>query len=198
MDTPMGIATFNSRNEAEIEAVARDFATVARCGDLITLRGDLGAGKTSFSRAFIRQYLDKPDLEVPSPTYLISVEYQADSGTLITHMDLFRISSGNEMDELGLEEALERGVVLIEWPEQASNTLPVDRLELSFEITGELTRDVGLAGNAEIQQRYFRSVQIGNFLRRHFNRHIYERVRMIIICSSLHSRITVPKKMHFL
>jgi tRNA threonylcarbamoyl adenosine modification protein YjeE len=164
----MGIATFNSRNEAEIEAVARDFAAVARSGDLITLRGDLGAGKTSFSRAFIRRYLDKPDLEVPSPTYLIAVEYQADTGTLITHMDLYRISGGDEMDELGLEEALERGVVLIEWPEQASNRLPADRFELSFEITGELTRNLGLAGNAEMQQRFLRSVQIGNFLRRHW------------------------------
>ncbi len=161
----MATQKFSNCNEDKIETIARDMAIVAKTGDLITLSGDLGAGKTLFCRAFIRQYLEMKDLEVPSPTYLISIEYNGVCKTSITHMDLYRISDASELDELGLEEAQENSVVLMEWPEKAIDALPVDRLEIILAINGEFTRTLTIKGQGQLYQRYLRSAQIGVFLR---------------------------------
>ena len=144
-------------------------ASACRSGDLITLSGDLGAGKTYFARAFIRHYLGNPDLEVPSPTYLIAIEYQGEVGRLVTHMDLYRISSADELEELGLDEALANGAVLIEWPERGDLTNIPNRIDIDFEITADLTRTLNLTGSKETVARYHRSAQIGQFLRAHID-----------------------------
>jgi len=166
---PKATGIFKDRNEAQIEAIAGDMASACRCGDLITLSGDLGAGKTFFARAFIRHYLGNPNLEVPSPTYLIAIEYRDEAGKLVTHMDLYRISSADELEELGFDEALANGAVLIEWPERGDLTNIPNRIDIDFEITGELTRTLKLSGSNEIVARYQRSAQIGQFLRAHID-----------------------------
>jgi len=161
----MGAQKITLISEQDTRNLANDMAVVAKKGDLITLSGELGAGKTLFARAFIRRYLGMPQLEVPSPTYLMAIEHEGTSGLLVTHMDLFRITNPAEIDELGLEEALERGVVLIEWPIRAEPLLPRERLELSFEITGETTRSLRIDTEGELLERYYRSVEVGKFLR---------------------------------
>ena len=80
-------------------------------------------------------------------------------------MDLYRISCGDEIEELGIEDALRTGIVILEWPEQAGSTLRANRIELSFDLTSELTRSLSVNGDDEICARYMRSAQIGDFLR---------------------------------
>ena len=160
-----GIQNFKNCDESDVVSIAADLALVARKSDLITLSGDLGAGKTAFARAFIRQYLQLPDLEIPSPTYLLALQYANDMRQLITHMDLYRISQSDEIEELAIEEAVESGIVLIEWPLIARAALATDPIDISFEITGEFTRNLSISGGTEAAQRFQRSALIGKFLR---------------------------------
>ncbi len=163
----MGNNTIKIRNEDHTQAIARDLAAIASPGDLITLSGNLGAGKTHFARAFIRAYQDNANLEVTSPTYLIAIEYHSKAGKFVTHFDLYRLGSTQELDELGIDEALALGVVLIEWPEIAQNDLPKERSELTIEIGKGDTRVLKIEGSKPVVERQIRSVEIGEFLRTH-------------------------------
>ncbi len=106
--------------------------------DVIALWGDLGAGKTSLARAIIQTLLAASGLreDVPSPTFTLVQTYEA--GTLpIWHADLYRLSDPDELIELGLEEALEGGLLLIEWPDRMEEELPVERLDIELKEAGE-------------------------------------------------------------
>ncbi len=158
-------AILNLNNEADTRNIAVDMALVAQKGDLITLSGELGAGKSLFARAFIRNYLNLLELDVPSPTYVIAIEYENETSLHVTHMDLYRISNPMELEELGLENALESGVVLIEWPQQAGDQISQECLKLDFDIQNETKREVAIDGADNIVGRYLRSLEIGGFLR---------------------------------
>ena len=125
------IATFLSSltlaDEAATASLAANLAQRARPGDVITLAGPLGAGKTSFARFFIAAL--GVDDEVPSPTFTLVQTYEAASG-LIWHFDLYRLTTPDEARELGLEEALIDGIVLIEWPDRLGSSLPRERLDV--------------------------------------------------------------------
>ncbi len=86
-------------------------------GDLILLNGTLGAGKSALARATIRNLLNQPNLDVPSPTFLLVLPY-GDENTSILHADLYRLKDEGELDELGLFED-PRAITLVEWPERA-------------------------------------------------------------------------------
>lgn len=101
---------------------------MAKPRDVILLYGDLGMGKTVFSRAFV-QSLTSPDEDVPSPTFTLVQLYDTDKGT-IWHFDLYRLKQPDEVYELGFEEALSDGISLIEWPERAERLYPRNRLEI--------------------------------------------------------------------
>ena len=115
-------------NQAGMEALARTLASMAKPRDVILLYGDLGMGKTVFSRAFV-QSLTSPDEDVPSPTFTLVQLYDTDKGT-IWHFDLYRLKQPDEVYELGFEEALSDGISLIEWPERAERLYPRNRLEI--------------------------------------------------------------------
>ena len=118
-------------DERATHALAREVALLARAGDLIALTGELGSGKTSFARAFIRALADAPGLEVPSPTFTL-VQTYAEALVPVTHCDLYRLSDAAETVELGIDEALEDGIVLVEWPERGG-VLPGDnRLDVAL------------------------------------------------------------------
>ena len=106
-------------------------------GDVILLDGDLGAGKTCFSRGFIRGRTGLEDERVTSPTYLLSNTYAVDGGsTKIYHMDLYRLSGAEEDDDLApldLKNALNNGICLIEWPSRLS-VKPTTRLDITLTI----------------------------------------------------------------
>jgi tRNA threonylcarbamoyl adenosine modification protein YjeE len=103
-------------------------ATALRPGDAVALAGDLGAGKTTLARAILRA-LGVTE-SVPSPTFTLVQSYRT-AGMTVSHYDLYRLKNPAEMAELGLEEALEDGAVLVEWPERAA--LPQDALQVRLD-----------------------------------------------------------------
>jgi tRNA threonylcarbamoyladenosine biosynthesis protein TsaE len=116
-------------DEAATGALAARISRLAQLGDIIALRGDLGTGKTSFARAFIRARGD-PAEEIPSPTFTLVQIYELHPP--IWHFDLYRLRHPEEAWELGVEDAFSDGISLIEWPERLSTLLPERRLEIFF------------------------------------------------------------------
>jgi tRNA threonylcarbamoyl adenosine modification protein YjeE len=122
-------------DEAATGLMARRLSSMFRAGDLVTLAGDLGAGKTTFARALIRALLQDPEVEVPSPTYTLLQTYDAE-GFRIVHADLYRIQDASELAELGWEDAAENALVLVEWADRAGESLAEDRLDIHLATTG--------------------------------------------------------------
>src|SRR5437868_13495534 len=91
-------------NEQATRRLAIDLAAVLKPGDLITLSGDLGAGKTAFARALIRHLAEDPTMEVPSPTFTLVQTYALPRFTVV-HVDLYRVGHSGELAELGVDEA---------------------------------------------------------------------------------------------
>ncbi|WP_045679993.1 tRNA (adenosine(37)-N6)-threonylcarbamoyltransferase complex ATPase subunit type 1 TsaE [Martelella endophytica] len=132
-------------DEAATIAFAGVLAPLMRKGDCLLLEGDLGMGKSTLARALIRARLSDPDMEVPSPTFTLVQVY--DGAPPLYHFDLYRLGDPGELIELGLDEALEEGISLIEWPERGEGYLPEDALWLIFAEEGA-GRRVRLSGPA--------------------------------------------------
>ncbi len=122
------------KSEAETEALGRRIARLLTRGDVVALSGGLGAGKTALARSIIRAFL--PQEEVPSPTFTLVQTYDAPAFP-IWHVDLYRVKARSEVRELGLDEALDGGVLLIEWPDRMGELLPRDRLNVMLEMSDE-------------------------------------------------------------
>lgn len=118
-------------NEQATHRLMEDVAALVEAGDLITLSGDLGAGKTTFARALIRHLAGDDTVEVPSPTFTLMQTYTLPRFALI-HADLYRLSNPSELYELGFEEFGDSAVTLLEWPDRAAGQLPPDRLDIAF------------------------------------------------------------------
>lgn len=111
--------------------LARRLGIVLARGDTILLSGDVGAGKTHFARALIQSLLAMPE-DVPSPTFTLVQVYDAASGAEIWHADLYRLSDPSETEELGLTEAMEQAICLIEWPDRLAALRPQDALDITL------------------------------------------------------------------
>jgi tRNA threonylcarbamoyladenosine biosynthesis protein TsaE len=122
-------------DEAATEALGAALATRLKQGDIVGLKGDLGAGKTTLARAIIRAAADDPELIVPSPTFTLVEVYETPRGTY-WHFDLYRLETPEQVYELGWEEALAGGVVLIEWAERLGPLLP-EHLSVTLELDGD-------------------------------------------------------------
>jgi tRNA threonylcarbamoyladenosine biosynthesis protein TsaE len=121
-------------DEAATAALATRLARLVRRGDVIALKGELGTGKTSFARAFIRSRAGDDEI-VPSPTFTLVQVYELPDLS-IWHVDGYRLRQPDEAWELGLEDAFRDGVSLIEWPERLGSLVPDRRLEITFEHAG--------------------------------------------------------------
>ncbi len=121
---------------AATETLARWFAPRLVAGDCILLAGPIGAGKSHFARALIRAKLARPDEDVPSPTFTLVQVYQADS-VEIWHADLYRLGHPDEAWELGLDQAFQDAITLIEWPERLGSQAPRDAIHLSLQTEGD-------------------------------------------------------------
>ena len=124
------LATLDPADADATACLGRVMAAILRPGDVIALRGPVGAGKTHFARALIRARQGPLAEEVPSPSFTLVQTYADPSGTEIWHADLYRLGDPGELAELGLDEAMEGGIVLIEWPEHGT-PLP-DALDLAI------------------------------------------------------------------
>ena len=138
--SPDDAASLGARIAAQLEA-----------GDAVLLEGDLGAGKTTLARAIIAALTGETD--APSPTYTLVQSYETDSGFGLLHADLYRLEDAGELDELGLDEALDQGAALIEWPDRLGAWRPADRLEIRLEETGDGGRDVRLNAHGSWETR---------------------------------------------
>lgn len=119
---------------AATEALGARLAARLRVGDTVLLSGPVGAGKSHLARAVLRTWLG-PEAEVPSPTYTLVQTYAAPPGE-VWHADLYRLSSADELMELGLEAALGRDICLVEWPERLGRLAPADALRLRLSEDG--------------------------------------------------------------
>lgn len=114
---------------------AARLAPLLRAGDVILLHGDVGAGKTHFARALIQTRLTQTE-DVPSPTFTLVQTYAADT-VEIWHADLYRLSSVQEVEELGLTDAFETAICLVEWPDRLGALAPATALNLTFATTAD-------------------------------------------------------------
>lgn len=126
--TTFSLALVNENATAHLMA---DLALLTGPGDVITLSGDLGAGKTAAARAMIRYLSGDDELEVPSPTFTLAQTYDLPLFPLI-HADLYRINDAAELEEIGLSPLPDGTVVLIEWPERAAEALPASRIDIAL------------------------------------------------------------------
>lgn len=123
-----------TENEAQTAAIASNLAPEITPGTTICLHGDLGAGKSVFARALIRNLCGNAELDVPSPTFTLVQEYDSSTGT-IYHFDLYRLKNAEEVYELGWEDAIADGIALIEWPERLGHLMPSNTINIIFEIS---------------------------------------------------------------
>ena len=132
-------------DEAATEALGSGLASILHPGDVEALSGDLGAGKTTLARGILTALgLEE---EAPSPSFAIVQPYDVPEVRLpVWHVDLYRLEEASDAEELGLEEARDHAVLLIEWPERLGSALWSDALRLRLEIAEggarRLTADV--------------------------------------------------------
>ena len=156
---------FPDLTEPELTRLAEDVAFMLAPGDTVVLEGDLGAGKTTFARALIRALTNDATLEVPSPTYTLVQSY-ATPRFEVAHFDLYRLTRPEEIEELGLEAALNRGVAVIEWPSRGGKYIPADRLTVALSDNGsDEQRSVIMCGSVQFVRRVARLGQIRSFLK---------------------------------
>lgn len=120
----------NLPDEAATARLGAAVAARLRAGEAVCLTGPLGAGKSTLARALVRT-LTTPDEEVPSPTFTL-VQFYEGPRLAVAHFDLYRLSDPDEAYEIGLDEALDGGAAVIEWPERLEGRLPPDRLDIEI------------------------------------------------------------------
>ena len=133
---------FISRSEKETEAFAEKLAQELPPGSVLTLDGDLGAGKTVFSRGFARGLgITEP---VSSPTYTIIQEYPLNSGGMLFHLDLYRITNSASALAFGVDEFINDPdcYALIEWPERIADILPPGRISVKIRHLSDTEREI--------------------------------------------------------
>lgn len=148
-------------DEAATLILAQDIAACLAPSDVVTLSGGLGAGKTTLARAVLRSLADDLLLEVPSPTFTLVQTYPG--RVPVSHFDLFRLATPQELEEIGFDEALSDGAALIEWPERAGDMLPGNRLDIALVISGTGRRAI-LSGPPVWRGRIERSLAARAFL----------------------------------
>jgi tRNA threonylcarbamoyladenosine biosynthesis protein TsaE len=123
---------FRLDGEADTERLGMALARVLRAGEAVCLAGPLGVGKSVLARALVRAFTGETG-DVPSPTFTLVQFYAGERGAL-AHFDLYRLEKAEEAFELGLDEALDQGAAVIEWPERLGHHVPRDRLDIVLQL----------------------------------------------------------------
>jgi tRNA threonylcarbamoyl adenosine modification protein YjeE len=147
--TPLGedaAVTWHIRlpDEAATLDFGRFLAGELKVGDLVTLSGGLGAGKTTLARVVVQALAGDEGLEVPSPTFTLLQTYDSLRGP-VAHADFYRIGGPGELMELGFEEIAERSITLVEWPERAAGALASSRLDIALDLDPRMGPDARVA-----------------------------------------------------
>ena len=138
------IKDFHVKSENALRDVAAEMARILEKGAVVSLEGDLGAGKTALARAFIRHMTGDADTDVPSPTFTLLQTYDTPRGPL-WHYDLYRLKSAEEVFELGWEDALAHdGIVLVEWAERIGDLMPPDAVHIAITPLPDGTRNISV------------------------------------------------------
>jgi hypothetical protein len=143
-----------------------DLALLIGAGDVITLSGDLGAGKTAAARAMIRYLAGDDTVEVPSPTFTLAQTYDLPSFPLV-HADLYRVNDPIELEEIGLSPLPDGTTALIEWPERAPGALPSDRIDIALShrpALGSSARAAEITGHGKAAAQVARLKTLRQFL----------------------------------
>ena len=134
---------FSDCTQDDVEALAAQLADRVVAPQVIFLWGSLGVGKSVFARAFLRAYFHNPDLAVPSPTFTLVQTYAAPgSPAEVWHADLYRLTTPEECEELGLEEAFAQHICLVEWPDRWQGLRPQHLWNLFFDIQPDGLRKI--------------------------------------------------------
>lgn len=118
------------RSPEQTAAAAQRLAVTLERGDVILISGPVGAGKSHFCRSLISAILEEPE-DIPSPTFTLVQCYETTRGDL-WHSDLYRITSTHEIEELGLTDAFESAISLVEWPDRLGDLAPEQALHLAL------------------------------------------------------------------
>jgi tRNA threonylcarbamoyl adenosine modification protein YjeE len=162
----MSIGWRRELDEAGVLRLAELLALKIERGDVVALSGDLGAGKTTFARGLIAALTEDDTTEVPSPTFSLRQSYET-RRLKVTHFDFYRLTNASEADELGIDDALEDGAVMIEWPERASALPPQPRFEIVLRETEDPhVRQITLRGSGTAAPRADRVGEVMAFLDR--------------------------------
>jgi N-acetylmuramate 1-kinase len=140
--TDTSVWTLKLNDEAATRHMATYLSALLGAGDMVTLTGGLGVGKTAFARHVIRAVMQDPELEVPSPTFTLVQTYEAyglkgrpaKEPLPIQHMDLFRLQGPEDVLSLDFEETVDHALTLMEWPERAQSLLPANRLDVMLRL----------------------------------------------------------------
>ncbi len=153
-------------HEQDTQQLAEEVVLLIGANDLITLSGDLGAGKTTFARALIRRLSGEPELEVPSPTFTLMQIYETKRFPIV-HADLYRIKNSDEIIDLGWDEASEGALVVVEWADRLGETAAADSLDICFTLDlakSNQARTATLTGHGKFATRLVRARAIHDLL----------------------------------
>lgn len=142
---------FNLDTLEQTQALAARFASILAAGDCLLLEGEIGAGKSAFARALIRARVGQNE-DVPSPTFTLVQTYEAESVD-IWHCDLYRLTSPDEALELGLDDAFQTAICLVEWPDRLGELAPDSASTLSFS-AHEDHHTITVSLNADLARRF--------------------------------------------
>ncbi len=124
-------ATLTLQSPQDTADFAARLGATLRPADVLLLQGEIGSGKTHFARSLIQSLMNPPE-DVPSPTFTLVQAYDTQIGE-IWHCDLYRLTSVDEVDELGLTEAFDTALCLVEWPDKLGPLAPDTALTLAFQ-----------------------------------------------------------------
>jgi tRNA threonylcarbamoyladenosine biosynthesis protein TsaE len=141
------MASILSKSPQQTRELGRKLGKLLQPGDLLCLQGDLGAGKTTLTQGIAEGWgsIDP----VSSPTFVMVNLYRAQDGTPLYHMDAYRIESLPEAAQIGIDDMLAEGALILEWPERIEALLPEERIWMTLSHQNETEREIAIAASGE-------------------------------------------------
>lgn len=151
--------TIVSNSETDTQSCAHLIADHLQAGDMIALVGNLGMGKSVMARALVRRLVGQPEMDVPSPTFTLVQSYNGKKFE-VWHADLYRLEHPDEVYALGLDEALDYAMIMVEWPDRLPDYFQADCLVISLQQGQKAnSRQLTFMGNGQWKNRLASSLE---------------------------------------